>query len=183
MAEIVILGAIGAVGLGLASLGGLLYARVHDCRRALRRRKPAGEDLTARDPAWAPLGRYQPMFRLLSGEDGEFLAMRPQCPQTLRQWERSQRRIVRLYLKELAVDFESLHREARALVAQSPEHSRRLLPRLLRQQAAFWWALMWIEVRLSLPIARINPQGLVAAFEGVRREVSRPVLAQDQLAL
>ncbi len=183
----IILGAIVAAGLGLLALGGVAYTHIQDYRRALRRTKSAGmEAPRAHLGTQFPLARYEPMFRLLSGADADFLQRNLHCPQVGRRWERSQRRVLRLYLKELAADFQGLHREARALVALSPEQHAHLLPFLLKQQVTFWGTLIWIEVRLSLSgsgIPRVNPEGLTGAFDALRREISAgAALAQDRLA-
>jgi len=185
--ESIILSAIVAAGLALVALGGLVNQRVHGYRRALRRTKSARIEAPRADPgAEFPLARYEPMFRLLTGADADFLRRNRHCPKVGRQWELSQRRVVRLYLKELAADFQGLHREARALVALSPEQHSHLLPFLFKQQFAFWRAVIWIEVRLSLGgsgMPRVNPEALVRAFEALRREISLgAAVARDRLA-
>jgi hypothetical protein len=187
LTETIILSAIGAAGLALAALGGLAYARLGDYRRALRRTRSLEPGLPSASPATdIPASRYQPMFRLLSGEDADFLRRKGRCPDIARQWERSQRRVVRLYLKELAGDFQILHRQARMLAAAAPEEFPYLLPLLFKQQFAFWRALIWIELRLSLGgagLPRINPAALAGAFEAVRREISHAAASrQDQPA-
>jgi hypothetical protein len=183
----IILSAIVAAGLGLLASGGLAYTRIHGYQRALRRTKSTRiEALRADLGTQLPLARYEPMFRLLNGADADFLHRSRYCPQVGRRWERSQRRVVRLYLKELAADFQSLHREARALAALSPEQHSRLLRFLFKQQFTFWRTLIWIEVRLSLggsDMPRVNPEALAGAFEALRREVSAgAAVAQDRLA-
>jgi hypothetical protein len=194
----IILSAVVAAGAGLMALGGLVYTRIHGYRRALRRKKPERIEAPRAEPSGEPgvefplarhqppLARYDPMFRLLTGADADFLLRNRHCPKVGRQWERSQRRVVRLYLRELAADFQSLHREARALVALSPQQHPRLLAFLFKQQFAFWRTLVWIEVRLSLGgsgMPRVNPEALAGAFEALRREISAgAALAQDRLA-
>jgi hypothetical protein len=184
--ESIILSAIVAAGLGLVALGGLVYQRVHGYRRALRRTKSAGIEAPRADLGTEfPLARYEPMFRLLTGADADFLQRNRHCPQVARRWELSQRRVVRLYLKELAADFQGLHREARALMALSPQQHH-LLPFLFKQQFTFWRAVIWIEIRLSFggtSMPRVNPEALTRAFEVLRREISGGArLTQDRLA-
>jgi hypothetical protein len=158
-------------GLGLSALGLAVFKRVRAYRRV---------------PGWASsqpgapaidfsLTRYQPLFRLLSAADADFLANSRPCPAVARNWERSQRRVVRLYLKELATDFQALHRSLRVMVAHSPEHAH-LLPVLFRQQVAFWRALVWIELRLTFGwrgAAHVNPEALAQAVEALCQELSR----------
>ncbi len=150
-------------------------------RRAARVSVPAAEfePGTETGPGEAlALARYQPMFRLLAGEDADFLRHGGRCAKAAEQWQRSQRRIIRLYLKELASDFQFLHREARTLVARSPEQCAGMVPALFKIQFCFWRSLIWIEIRLSLRrfgLPGINPEGLRGAFEAMRQELSRGV--------
>jgi hypothetical protein len=176
MTETIILSAIGAAGMGLAALGILAWVRGNR-RRNSRHFDSAGSAPPLSGPEQeVPLARYQPMFRLLEGADTEFLRRRQSDPQITRVWARSQRKVVRLYLKELAEDFGKLHREARIQVAQSAEAPPQAMLRLFRQQLAFRRALLWIEMRLWLGgagVPRINPEALVVACEALQREISR----------
>ncbi len=186
MTETIILSAIAAAGLGLAALGVLAWVRGNS-RRGLRRPDSAGSVPSLSGPEGeVPLARYQPMFRLLEGGDAEFLRRHQLCPQIARAWAHSQRKIVRLYLRELAEDFGKLHRQARVQVARSADAPPHAMLRLFRQQLAFWRALLWIEVLLSLGgvgVPRVNPEALVAAFEALQREISRGAqFTQDQPA-
>lgn len=158
-------------GLGLSVLGVAVFRRVRSYRRGLGRvsSRPgsAGTELS--------LARYQPLFRLLAAADADFVMRNRHCPSVARRWQRSQPRVARLYLKELAADFQAANRTLRVMVAHSPEHAY-LLPVLLRQQFAFWRALIWIELRLTLPwgaATRINPEALAGAVEALCREFSR----------
>lgn len=171
MRETVILLVIVLTGLGLSVLATAVFRRARSYRRGLGRvsSQPGtpGMDFS--------ITRYQPLFRLLSARDADFLARHSRCPGVARRWERSQRRIARLYLKELAADFQAVHKELRVMVAHSPEHAH-LLPVLFKQQAAFWRALIWIEIRLSLNwggSSRINPDSLAEAVEALCLELSR----------
>jgi hypothetical protein len=163
----IVICAIAIAGAGLASLGVLTWIRFSDYRRTRRRSRPDEE---------YSLERYRPMARLLAGEDTEFLRRNTTCPKTAGRWERSRRRISRLYLKELAADFQRLHSKARVLVAESPEQHAALVPLLLRQQFAFWRTLTLIELRLALggwnlPQAKVKE--LMGAIEAMQREISR----------
>ena len=147
-----------------------LWIRINDYRRAFRKMKDAGE--------YSP-ARYRPMGRLFSGADSEFVARYVNCPTVSAKWQRTQRRIVRLYLKELAVDFQRIHREARAMVARSPEQYANVIPMLFRQQAAFWRALISIELRLAfaavpgLRFSGINPEPLLGPLQAILREIGQ----------
>lgn len=185
MTETIILSAIGAAGLGLAALGRQAWVRRNSRRRFGR--PGSGDASTLPNPEdQVPLARYQPMFRLLEGGDVEFLRRSAACAEVTRVWELSHRRIVRLYLKELAEDFGKLHREARIQIARSADAPPHAMLRVMRQQVAFRRALLWIKVRLWLGrggVARINPEALIAAFEALQHEIARGAqLAQDHPA-
>lgn len=185
MAETVLFGAMGVVGVALAALGSLVYAHLRHYRRGGKDgAKPSIERAPLTGEAEAPLARYQPMFRLLAGGDGDFVRRHQSCPKVAERWEKSQRRVVRLYLRELAGDFQCLHREARAIAAQSPEQYRHMLPLLFKQQLVFWRAFIWIDLRLSLGsgVSRINPEKLLAAFEALRREIPEAAVRQHSPA-
>jgi len=147
-----------------------LWMRISDYRKAFRRAQPSGE--------YSP-ARYRPMARLFSGADSDFVARYANCPKVSAQWKRAQRRIVRLYLKELAVDFHRIHRQARAIMAHSPEQHADVVPALFRHQAAFWRAVIWIELRLAvaavpgLRLSGINPEPLLAPLQAILREIGQ----------
>lgn len=173
MTDTTTIGAIAAVCLMVAGFGVLAWTRAGGYRRALRK---AEVDAQAGVPGDDTPDRYRPLVRLLTSGDEDFLRQHVACARLAAQWKRSQRRIVRLYLKEVAVDFQTLHRQARILVAQAPEQYADLLPLLFKQQLVFWRALLWIELRLFLGgtgLPRVNPETLVGALEAVRREISR----------
>ncbi len=155
------------IGAGLAALGVRAWVQPGECARRRRRSRPDPECL---------LERYQPMARLLSSEDAEFLRQNTSCPKIAARWERSRRRIVRLYLRELAADFHRLHAKARVLVAEAPEQYAGLVPILFKQQFVFWRTLVMIEARLALGGLNV-PQGsvekLIGAIEEMQREISR----------
>src|SRR5580658_8737993 len=129
----IVISLIAIVGAGLAALGWLAWTRFGEYGRA-RRRNHANEECS--------LERYQPMVRLLAGEDADFLRQNTHCPKAVASWERSRRRIIRLYLRELAADFHRLHAKARILVAESPEQCSRLVRLLFKQQFTFWRILV-----------------------------------------
>jgi hypothetical protein len=168
----IVVWAIASVGLGLAALGAVAWARLGEYRSAGRRSRRDQEDFLAGDH---PMERYRPMARLLGGEDASFLSRNTNCPKVAARWERSRRRIIRLYLRELVADFQYLHAQARALVAQSPEQYSSLLPMLFRQQITFWRLLAMIELRLSLSglNRKINVEEIVQMMEAMQQEVSR----------
>jgi hypothetical protein len=158
---------IAIVGAGLAALGVLAWIRLSEYKRTGRHSRPDEE---------CSIERYQPMARLVAGEDADFLRRNTSCPKIAGRWERSRRRVIRLYLKELAADFHRLHAKAQVLVAEAPEQYAALVPILFRQQVAFWRTLAMIELRLALggvnvPLASVKK--LVGAIEAMQREISR----------
>jgi hypothetical protein len=165
--------AIAIVGAGLAALGALAWIRLSGYRRTRRRSRPDEEFSPG---IYQPMERYRPLARLLAGEDAEFLRRNTTCPKVVDRWERSRRRIIRLYLKELAADFQGLHAQARVLVAESPEQSAALLPLLFRKQVAFWRTLATIELRLAfggLNAAQASIEEMVGVIEAMQREIAR----------
>jgi hypothetical protein len=176
MSLTLITSAIATVGAGLAALGGLALFRLAEYRRA-RRRGPQEEDPFEMN---RPMERYQPMVRLLAGEDTNFLRGTTGCPKIAARWEKSRRRIARIYLKELARDFDRLHAKTRVLVASAPEQYAFLVPILFKQKLVFWRTLAMIELRLTVggwnvPQACIN--NLVEAIQAIEREISRSAAA------
>lgn len=125
--------------------------------------------------------RYEPMARLLSADDLDFLRGIPgRGPELAARWERDRRRIFRQYLSDLASDFQRLHADARALVAQSPEQYSGLVDVLVRQQFTFWRLRAGIELRLVLSrlgIGQIDTERLVGAIEAMRAEIARAAAA------
>ena len=100
------------------------------------------------------------------------------CAKTVVRWERTRRRIFRLYLKDLTADFQELHAQGRALVAESPEQYSELVGVLMRQQVTFWRAIAALECRLALSamgIGQVDPRGLLTAIEAMRLEFEQSV--------
>ncbi len=120
--------------------------------------------------------RYQPLERLLSEEDFSFLKGTPgYTAQIGDRWKRDQRRVVRLYLSELAGDFNRLHAAARAMVAESPLPSAFIVELLVGQKLTFWRTMASIELRLLLPgaVGSIHVRPLLQMLEAMRLEVER----------
>ncbi|HEX5431162.1 MAG TPA: hypothetical protein VFW83_04300 [Bryobacteraceae bacterium] len=170
-------GSIGAVGSAAAAIGSMVGLRLRGYRCAASQMEDADAagDFT--------LERYAPMARLLSGEDLEFLRERRECaPHLAARWERARKRIFRMYLRDLAADFQCLHARARALAAESPEEYSDLVSVLMRQQLVFWRALAGIELHLAVRSFGIKPgfgirpadlTGLTGAIEALRAEIAR----------
>jgi hypothetical protein len=119
------------------------------------------------------------MVRLLADDDITFLR-RSTCPRSgiVARWDQARRRVFRLYLNDLAADFRSVHAEARALVADSPEQYSDLVGVLMRQQIVFWRAMAPIRVRLALGalgIGAADVRRLIGAIECMRLEIERSV--------
>ena len=126
------------------------------------------------------------MKRLLSEQDLEFLRSQEQCSSaTVKRWQRTQRRIFRMYLKDLAGDFQRLHTYARALAAESPERHSGLIELLVQQQYVFWKTLAAVELRLALNtigVASVDAGRLLAVFEGMGKEISLSTHSSSSLA-
>jgi hypothetical protein len=123
------------------------------------------------------LERYEPMARLLSEEDFVFLAaQRGYRPEMGAKLRRDRLRIFRLYLRELAQDFRRLHREARAMVAESQVEYADMVGLLLRQQFTFWFAMTAVELRLAAwPVkhSTVDVRGLLESMETMRLDLAR----------
>jgi hypothetical protein len=115
------------------------------------------------------LARYEPMKRLLSEEDFEFLKRKPGVrPAMIRRLRTQRRKVFRAYLCELASDFNRLHRDARLMVATAPEQYSDLVGVLMGLQAQFWRALAAVELRLTvhaLGVGRIDVSRLLGPLE------------------
>ena len=140
--------------------------------RVLRYRNVPSEKLSLVEFS---LDRYQPMIRLLANDDLDFLAAQPGCnSKILWRLQQDRRRIFRMYLRELAADFQFLHAEARKIAAVSPETHSQVIGSLLRQQMTFWLALAAIELRLLLPrTGGLDVRELIASVEALRLDVAK----------
>ena len=109
------------------------------------------------------LARYEPMKRLLSEEDFQFLKRRPGMqPAMVRRLRAQRRKVFRAYLTELASDFNRLHRDARLMVATAPAEYSELVGLLMGLQMRFWSALAGVELRLTvhaLGVGRVDVNG------------------------
>jgi hypothetical protein len=102
--------------------------------------------------------RYEPMAHLMADDDLQFLAAQAGVDaQDIDEFKRERRQIFRMYLRELAADFERLHRRARELASVAPEQHSELVTMLMGQQVAFWRLLAGIEIRLVLAPLRLGP--------------------------
>jgi hypothetical protein len=170
MTELLAFGAIAVTASSVAAIGSWSWIRGRQARRVLRNGTPAGE--------FTP-DRYEPMVRLLENGDLEFLR-RSTCPRSgmVARWDRSRRRVFRLYLKDMADDFHCLHAEARALVAESPEQYSDLVGVLMRQQVVFWRAMAAVRIRFALSgfgICAADVRRLIGAIEAMHLEIERSV--------
>jgi hypothetical protein len=130
---------------------GLFTIRLTICPWARRRNRATGGAMDA--AAQFSAARYNAAGRLLSDEDERFLAEQPGYTKAIgRKFRSDRRRIFRLYVRQLACDFQDLHAAARRMVAESPQEYSGLVGTLMRQQFVFWWAMANIEMRMILPL-------------------------------
>jgi hypothetical protein len=135
----------------------------------------ASEGLATREAEFC-LARYEPMARLLSEEDLEFLKTQPGFrPEIGKKFRRDRRRIFRLYLQQLARDFHHLHAHARAVVASLPAEHSALVGVLLRGQLRFWYEITSLEMRLTLSAlgVSVDARALVEAIGAMQAEIHR----------
>ncbi len=139
-------------------------------------RPSAQESAALHEQGEFSLDRFEPMARLLSDEDFQFLKAQPGFkPEIGKKFLRERRRIFRLYLRELAAEFHRLHAYARSIVATLPSENSALVGMLLRQQVRFWYEISALELRISLGSlgASVNARGLVNAISQMQTEISQ----------
>jgi hypothetical protein len=162
-----------ALGGGLL-LGAVVLILAVVSVRLARYRAGASED--AFPPDDFSVSRYQPMMRLLSEEDLEFLAAQPGYrAETGARLRRERRRIFRMYLRDLARDFRRLHCAARKVAADSPAGHSELVGLLVRYQITFWRSMAIIELRLLAPhagVPRLDLAPLLKPMEVMQMYVS-----------
>ena len=113
-------------------------------------RSHRGEELPGGQGALPP-STYD-FTSLLSDEDFDFLASLPGYrPEIGKKLRRHHERILRLYLRELAGEFHSVHAEAREIIATAGEEHAPAVGLLLRQQVMFWQSMARIELSFALP--------------------------------
>jgi hypothetical protein len=172
MTELLAMGAIAAAASSTTAVGFWCWIRI-------RPRKSTGGEFqaSAEFSADFAMERYEPMMRLLAGEDLQFLRKHA-CGKIAARWDRERRRVFRQYLRDLSVDFHRLHAHARALVSESPEQYSDLVGMLMRQQVAFLRAMAGVELRLALHaagIGTVDVRGLIGVIDAVRLELERSV--------
>lgn len=133
------------------------------------------QDIDGRWLATFNPARYRPMERLLAEEDLAFLEGQPWFTrQVRRRFRAERRRVFRSYLRNLARDFERLHRAARVLILSAPEDREDYAGALLRQRILFERGMMLVRCRLVLNWiggASVDVSGLVGALEDVAAQV------------
>jgi hypothetical protein len=121
--------------------------------------------------------RYEPMARLLSEEDVNFLKARPGVdPALVRRFRIQRRKVFRAYLCELASDFHRLHEEARVMLTVAPEEYADLVPTLMRAKVRFWTAMAGVEMRLTLHtfgVGQVDVRRLLAPLETLHSAIHR----------
>jgi hypothetical protein len=162
---------------------GFAAAFVAVFRRLLRADHAAPVDaawLAAFSPA-----RYLPMARLLNVEDLAFLGAQPGSTRACGQKFRAERRVIfRKYLRNLARDFERLHRAARMLLLCAPQDRPDYAAALVRQRIRFAATVVLVRWRLLLNWiggAAVDTSPLVEALEAMNAQV-RELAAAPALA-
>ena len=162
-----------AGGLLTAILGILLPAVL--CMRLLAYRTAihaSDSHVSLRGSLHDPASHYGAMSRLLARDDFEYLAAQPGYrPEIGRRLRKSHRRILRMYVYQLADDFRRIHHAARECALHAPGGHEVLVHRLVRQQIAFWWAIVRIELRLLAP-GTVDFRRLVEVLESIRADLA-----------
>jgi hypothetical protein len=113
---------------------------------------------------------YQPMSRLFAEEDFDFLAgQRGFQPGLEKKLRRQRRRVLRLYLRELRLEFRGVYALCRMLVPHSANPD--FAAWITRQAAAFYGLLLVLHLRCTLGWflhVRVDTTDLVTAFDRLR---------------
>jgi hypothetical protein len=175
--------AVGVMAFAILTLTCVLLARLcgywsradkENARSADRSLSSGGFSLTGS----FSLKRYEPLTRLMANSDLAFLHQHSGCPKVAARWNHARRRIIRMYLKDLAVDFRRLHVAARAMVAESPEQNSELVNVLMKQQLVFWREMAGVELWLTaswLGLGRGSAGRLVDAIAALQAELARTI--------
>lgn len=114
---------------------------------------------------------YAPMARLLDPAEAAFLAAQPGVTsRDIARFQCERRGIFRMYLRELAADFASLHKRAREYATLSPEKSPDLVRNLIHVQFRFRAALFSVELQLALAeigLGHVDAHRLLDAVESL----------------
>lgn len=164
------LAAVGVIAFAILVLACALIARLNGYRGS-------AEKSSERSSGFS-MERYDPLTRLLANSDLAFVTQKSGCPEIAARWSSARRRIIRLYLKDLAVDFRRLHADARALVAESPAQNAELVNVLMKQQLVFWREMAGVELWLTaswLGLGRGSAGRLVAAIAAMQAEIARAI--------
>ncbi len=115
---------------------------------------------------------YQPMELLLAEEDFNFLVRQPGFESSIgKKLRRDRLRIFRQYLHRLISDFNRLHVYARYLISQGEQ-----------DQSALLVHLVWLRVRFSFTVLRLEVSVFWAYF-GIRpRLVTRAIAQLDEMS-
>jgi len=115
---------------------------------------------------------YRPMELLLAEEDFNFLLRQPGFESSIGKKLRQDRvRIFRQYLHRLIADFNRLHVYSRYLISQSQEDQSALVSRLV-----------WLRLRFSGTVMRLELSLFLAYFGFQPRLVSRAIAQLDEMS-
>jgi hypothetical protein len=116
---------------------------------------------------------YRPMELLLAEEDFEFLVRQPGFETALhKKLKRERIEIFRQYLNRLIADFNRLHVYARYLITLSQVDQSHLLARLV-----------WLRLRFSFTVLRVEASLLLSYFGFQPRVVSEAIARLDEMNL
>jgi hypothetical protein len=130
------------------------------------------------NPTWLDgfsTARYQPMLRLLSESDYEFLSKQSGfTPELGRRWRANRRKIFRGYLRMLVRDFNQLHGAARGLVVHAEGDRSDLALALIGMQLKFVTGIIGVRFRLALHgagIGNIDVHALINCLGSLRAQI------------
>jgi len=119
--------------------------------------------------------RYQPMMRLLEGDDLRFLQLQSGFTAGMEQdFRRERSRIFRSYLQCLHLDFQRVSMALKVVMVQSRYDRPDLAAALVRSQRAFAFGMLMVHGRLLLyrwGLGTVEVGALLRVFDSARLEL------------
>lgn len=119
-------------------------------------------------PTRSVLETYQPMNRLFAEEDFQFLSR--SRPDLVKRLRRQRQQVLRLYLRELRVDFARVYAFCRRLAPKSADPN--FAGAITQQALSFYGLFLILHVRCTLGWflhVRVDTVDLVGAFDRLRQ--------------
>ena len=149
------------------------------------RRFSAERNPAEKSPEIFSVRDLRPMGRLLNSKDCELLRSRGFTERQIRRFRAQRLRIVRLYMREVVAEFNSVHNALELLLVSSTVNRPDLAKELARQRFAFYRSLAIAELRLVLHARGCEKSislDMLQALESLRASLEQLVPAQAAAA-